>query len=376
MTSDITAFRHRADLAGIPVYRQGKPAPTDRRAFKLSSNENPYGPLPSVVEAIERGALVTINRYPDMHGWKVVDRIAAQYGVDASNVILGAGSSEIITELVNALAGPGTEVIYPWRSFEAYPIIVRGSGATPVQVPLTADLRHDIPAMIAAVTDRTRLIIVNNPNNPTGTTVSREEAERLLEAVPKDVVVLFDEAYFQFNTDPDTEVAMDLFRRYPNVVVAHTFSKAYGLAGLRIGYGIGPAAVVDEMSKVALPFAVSDVAQTAAVASLDAQSELDDRVRDLIAERARVLGALRGQGWHVPDSGANFFWLQLGDLTDRVAERLTEAGVIARVFSGDGIRISIGSHEANDLVIETCAAAIEALPEAAKQWAPADGDAR
>lgn len=349
-------FRHRADLASVPVYRQGKPAPAGRRAFKLSSNENPFGPLPSVEKAIEEQALTTMNRYPDMHGWKVVERIAAKYDVDPSQVILGAGSSEVITMLVDSLAGPGDEVVYPWRSFEAYPIIVAGSGAVSVQVPLTAELRHDIPAMIAAVTDRTRLIIVNNPNNPTGTTVSRAEAEQLLDAVPSDVIVLFDEAYFQFNTDPEQEVGMDLLRKYPNVIVAHTFSKAYGLAGLRIGYGIGSKPVIDEMSKVALPFSVSDVAQTAAVASLDAQDELDERVRTLIAERDRVVAALRGQGWTVPDTGANYFWLPLGEATDRVADALTEAGVIARVFSGDGIRISVGTSEANDLVIETCAA--------------------
>ncbi|KAB5607085.1 histidinol-phosphate transaminase [Bifidobacterium jacchi] len=364
----IAAFRHRDDLAAIPVYRQGKPAPAGRRAFKLSSNENPYGPLPSVVKAIDAAALTTMNRYPDMHGWKVVERLAKRYDVDPASIILGAGSSEVITMLVDALSGPGTEVIYPWRSFEAYPIIVRGAGATPVEVPLTADLRHDIPAMIAAITDRTRLIIVNNPNNPTSTTVSRAEAEQLMRAVPKDVVVLFDEAYYQFNTDADTEVATELMREYPNIVIARTFSKAYGLAGLRIGFGIGPVPVINEMSKVALPFSVSDVAQTAAVASLDAQDELDARVKDLIAERDRVTDALAEQGWHVPPSGANFFWLQLNDLTDQVAERLTEAGVIARVFSGDGIRISVGTHEANDLVIETCAAIIRDLPAAAEQW--------
>ena len=349
-------FRHRKDLASVPVYRQGKPAPLGRRAFKLSSNENPFDPLPSVMQAINDRALVTMNRYPDMHGWKVIERVAANANVDDANVILGAGSSEVITMLVNCLAGPGDEVIYPWRSFEAYPIIVAGSGATSVQVPLTADLRHDIPAMIDAGTDRTRLIIVNNPNNPTGTTVSKAEAEQLLDAVPSDVIVLFDEAYYQFNTDPEREIGLDLFRRYPNVVVAHTFSKAYGLAGLRIGYGIGPAEVIGEMSKVSLPFSVSDVAQTAAVASLDAQDELDERVRTLVAERERVVKTLRGQGWSVPDSGANYFWLPLGDDTDAVADKLTEAGVIARVFSGCGIRISIGSKEANDLVIETCAA--------------------
>ena len=351
------AFRHREDLSVIPAYHQGKPAPSGGRSFKLSSNENPFGPLPSVVKAIEDKALGTINRYPDMRGWKVVERIAEQAAVDESNVILGAGSSEVITMLVDALAGPGDEVIYPWRSFEAYPIIVAGSGATSVQVPLTDDLRHDIPAMIDAVNEHTKLIIVNNPNNPTGTTVSRAEAEQLLDAVPSDVIVLFDEAYYQFNTDPDQEIGLDLFRKYPNVIVAHTFSKAYGLAGLRIGYGVGPADLIGEMGKVALPFSVSDVAQTAAVASLDAKEELDARVDAIVDERERVVSALRAQGWDIPDAYANYFWMPLGGETDRVAAMLTEAGVSTRAFSGCGIRISIGTEEANNLVIKTCAAA-------------------
>lgn len=350
-------FKHRAIIDTLPSYKQGKPAPKveGHRSFKISSNENAYDPLPSVVDAIENASLGHLNRYPDMRGWAVVERLAEKLDVKPENIVLGCGSTEVITQLVSLVAGPGDEVVYPWRSFEAYPIIVAGAGATSVQVPNLPDGSHDIDGMIAAINERTRLIIVNNPNNPTATSVSDADARRLMEAVPSDVLVLFDEAYIQFNTDADTSVAMDLFREYPNIVVAHTFSKAYGLAGLRIGYAVAPADVIDGMRKVALPFGVTDVAQTAALASLDAYDELEERVKAIIAERARVVAALRGQGWEFPEPYANFFWLPLGERTEQAAAEFLADGLSTRVFDGEGIRISIGEVEANDQVIATCA---------------------
>jgi histidinol-phosphate aminotransferase len=349
-------FKHRSEIDSIPAYKQGKPAPNAPgvRSFKLSSNENPYLPLDSVREAIEKQSLVHINRYPNMRGWNVVERLAREIDVAPEKIQLGCGSTEVITQLVSLLAGPGDEVVYPWRSFEAYPIIVTGAGATSVQVPLAADGTHDIDAMIAALSPRTRLVVVNNPNNPTSTSVSDAQARTLLAAVPSDVIVLFDEAYFQFNTDTDTSVAMDLFREFPNVVVAHTFSKAYGLAGLRIGYAVGPEDVIEGMRKVALPFGVSDIAQVAAVASLDAYDELDSRVHNIVAERERMVSALTEQGWHIPEPQANFLWLPLGEKTALAAARFEKAGLSVRVFDPEGIRISMGESEANDVVIQVC----------------------
>ena len=349
-------FQHRAIIDTIPGYKQGKPAPQvpGQRSFKISSNENAFDPLPSVVDAINANALTRLNRYPDMRGWAVVERLAERYGVEPENVVLGCGSTEVITMLVNLVAGPGDEVVYPWRSFEAYPIIVTGAGATSVQVPNLPDGGHDVDGLIAAVNEHTRLVIVNNPNNPTATSISDADARRIMEAVPSDVLVLFDEAYIQFNTAADTSMAMNLFREYPNIVIAHTFSKAYGLAGLRIGYGIAPADVVDGMRKVALPFGVTDVAQSAALASLDAEDELDVRVKSIVAERDRVVAALKAQGWDFPEPYANFFWLPLGDRTDQAAAEFTKAGLSTRVFPGEGIRISIGESEACDMVIEVC----------------------
>lgn len=350
-------FLHRSIVDTIPGYKQGKPAPAlpGAHSYKISSNENPFEPLPSVVKAIDEEAMTHINRYPDMRGWNVVERIAEHYGLGPEQVLLGCGSTEVITQLISLVAGPGDEVVYPWRSFEAYPIIVAGAGATSVQIPNRPDGSHDIDRIIAAVNDRTRLVILNNPNNPTSTSLSDGDARRVMETVPSDVIVLVDEAYFQFNTDPSTNVAMQLFHEYPNVVVAHTFSKAYGLAGLRIGYAIGPADVIDGMQKVSLPFGVTDVAQTAALASLDAGDELQDRVESIVAERSRVVAALRDQGWDFPEPYANFFWLGLGDRTDEAAGRFVDAGLSVRVFSGEGIRISIGEPDANTRVIEVCA---------------------
>ncbi|MCI1979266.1 MAG: histidinol-phosphate transaminase [Bifidobacteriaceae bacterium] len=362
-------FKHRSEIDTLPAYKQGKPAPVAPgvRSFKLSSNENPYQPLESV-KAVISSRLDRINRYPDMRGWDVVKRLAKEVDVAPENIQLGCGSTEVITQLVNFLAGSGDEVIYPWRSFEAYPIIVTGAGATSVQVPLTKEGTHDIDAMIAAVTDRTRLIIVNNPNNPTSTSVTDAQARKLLNSVPSDVIVLFDEAYFQFNTDTDTSVAMDLYREYPNVVVAHTFSKAYGLAGLRIGYAMGPEAVIEGMNKVALPFGVTDIAQAAAIASLDAYDELDMRVQNIVAERGRVVDALRKQGWVIDEPQANFFWLALGEKTEEAAEFFVSSGLSVRVFPSEGIRISVGESEANDVVIRVCQDLVD------RGFLPADGE--
>lgn len=339
------SFKHRSILDTIPGYKQGKPAPAKpgQRTFKLSSNENAFEPLPSVVEAITSQATGRMNRYPDMRGWAVVERLAERYGVEAENVMLGCGSTEVITMLVNLVAGPGDEIVYPWRSFEAYPLIVAGAGATSVQVPNLPDGSHDVDGLIAAVNDRTRLVIVNNPNNPTSTSISDADARRIMQAVPSDVLVLFDEAYIQFNTAAGTSVAMDLFREYPNVVVAHTFSKAYGLAGLRIGYAFGQPEMIEALNKVAIPFSVNSVAQAGALASLAAQDELKQRTDTAVAERQRVIEATGAY-----PSEANFVWLP-GE-TPELAAALAEQGVLVRSFP-EGIRITVTTPEETDQLL-------------------------
>lgn len=346
----------RADVERIPVYVQGKSLPD---AVKLSSNENPYPPLASVLD-VARERLGSFNLYPDMGAVAVRERIAEHDGVRPEEVAVGAGSVEVAAQLVDASAGEGDEVMFAWRSFEAYPILVRVAGATPVPVPLTDDDRHDFAAMAAAVTERTRLIFVCTPNNPTGAVVRTDELEEFLAAIPKDILVVVDEAYVHFDTAPDSVDGLDFFRRHENVAVLRTFSKAYGLAGLRIGYAIASERVATNLRRVSVPFGVSDLAQTAAIASLDAEAELSERVGLIVGERQRMLAALRERGWAVYDSFGNFVWLRTRERTAEIDEALRAGGVVVRAFAGDGMRVTIGSPEMNDRFL----AAISGVPAA------------
>lgn len=330
----------RPDLESLPAY---VPGARNERAIKLSSNECAEEPLPSVQEAMSR-ALATMNRYPDMGAVELRAALARHLGVDEAQVAVGTGSSALCQQLVTAAAGPGDEVVFPWRSFEAYPIFAQIAGATPVPVPLTSDHRLDLPALAAAVTEETKLIFVCNPNNPTGTTVTDAEFSSFMASVPEDVLVALDEAYFEYNRAADTPVATEVITRYPNVVGLRTFSKAYGLAGARVGYAFGPRAIIEALNKVAVPFSVSSVAQVAALASLDAQDELHARVDATVAERSRVVEKLG-----LSESQANFVWLprEGQDLADRLAAE----GVLVRVFP-EGIRVTVTNAEETDALLE------------------------
>ena len=410
--------RLRAVLADIPMYKPGRPAPTrydeaagaSRPAYKLSSNENPYPPLPSVLEQVTAAAR-SANRYPDMTCGELVAELAKRFNVPAEHIATGTGSVGVAQQLVQSTAGPGDEIIYAWRSFEAYPIITRISGARAVEVPLTSGELHDLDAMAEVVTDRTRLVFVCNPNNPTGTLVGRPALERFLDRVPDDVVVVLDEAYREFIRPPVTHrhpfkealraappdsvahrhpsreelraappdpVAhrhpsnealraaprgatgtaedglpdgLDLYRDRPNVCVLRTFSKAYGLAGLRVGFAIAAEPVAAALRKTAVPFGVSQLAQDAAVASLHAEEALLARVEWVVGERERVRQALLEQGWTVPESQANFVWLRLGERTGEFAAACERAGVVVRPFPGEGVRVTVGEAEANDIFL-------------------------
>ncbi len=267
----------------------------------------------------------------------------------------------VAQSLIQSTAGPGDEVMYAWRSFEAYPIITQISGATSVKVPLTDGDVHDLDAMAAAITDRTRLIFVCNPNNPTGTAVRRAELERFLDRVPTDVLVVLDEAYREFVRDTDVPDGIELYRDRPNVAVLRTFSKAYGLAGLRVGFAVAHEPVAAALRKTAVPFGVSQLAQDAAVASLRAEDELMGRVGALVGERARVHETLLAQGWTVPDTQANFVWMRLGERTADFAAACEKAGVVVRPFAGEGLRVTIGEPEANDLFLHTAGAFFKEL---------------
>ncbi|MEU9893522.1 histidinol-phosphate transaminase [Streptomyces phaeochromogenes] len=349
-----TSPKLRAELEGIPTYKPGKAAVAADGpvAYKLSSNENPYPPLPGVLESVASAA-GAFNRYPDMACTGLMNELSDRFGVPLAHLATGTGSVGVAQQLLQATSGPGDEVIYAWRSFEAYPIITQISGATSVKVPLTPGDVHDLDAMADAITERTRLIFVCNPNNPTGTVVRRAELERFLDRVPSDVLVVLDEAYREFIRDSEVPDGVELYRERPNVCVLRTFSKAYGLAGLRVGFAIAHEPVAAALRKTAVPFGVSQLAQDAAVASLRAEDELLGRVGSLVSERARVVETLRGQGWTVPETQANFVWLRLGERTLDFASACEQAGVVVRPFAGEGVRVTVGETEANDIFLKT-----------------------
>ena len=345
--------RPRATVATIPAYVPGKPpAPREGlRTYKLSSNENPYPPLPGVLAAVEAAAAL-MNRYPDMGCVDLYDALAAKLGVATTRIAAATGSVAVLYHLLQAYCDPGDEVVHAWRSFEAYPIAVSVAGAGSVQVPLTADGRHDLDAMAAAITASTKVVLLCTPNNPTGPALTHTEVQAFLDQVPTDVLVVVDEAYHEFVRLDDRLDALALVRERANVAVMRTFAKAYGLAGLRVGYLVSTDEVAAAVRACALPFGVSSVAQAAAIASLAAEAELFERVEALVVERERVVEALRAAGWDLPDAQGNFVWFPVGDRAAELAAAAEEAGVMVRPFAGDGVRVTVGEAEANDRVIE------------------------
>jgi histidinol-phosphate aminotransferase len=355
----------RDDLDLLPSYVPGRnPSDLARElglpdAIKLASNEVPYGPLPGVAEAIGQAA-TQVHRYPDMGVLALRDEFASRYGVDAARIATGCGSVGLTEHLVKAATLPGDEVVYPWRSFEAYPIIAAGAAATSVRVPNTAGHGHDLDAMAAAVTGRTRMVFVCNPNNPTGTVVRRTELERFVDRVPQDVLLVIDEAYREFVTDPDVPDALTLFGDRPNVVVLRTLSKAWGLAGLRVGWLVAAPEVADAVRKVVTPFSTNAVAQAAAIAALRAGDEMRRRVSKIIAERDRVYKALLALVPDIPESQSNFVWLPLRDRAADFAAACEQRGVIVRGFPGEGVRVTIGTPEENDAFLTAAEAVLAA----------------
>ncbi|MEV0458329.1 histidinol-phosphate transaminase [Catellatospora methionotrophica] len=337
----------RADLDALPNYVPGRSVPG---AIKLASNEVPYGPLPGVVEAVADAA-ANVHRYPDMGVGVLRDKFAERLGVPAERVVTGCGSVALAEHLVRATCLPGDELLYSWRSFEAYPIIAATTAATSVRVPNTAEHGHDLAAMATAITDRTRLILVCNPNNPTGTSVRKAELDEFLDAVPDDVLVVLDEAYKEFVTDPNVPDGVEVYGDRPNIAVLRTLSKAWGLAGLRIGYLVAQPEVAAAVRKVVTPFSTSMAAQAAALAALDAEEEMRRRCDLVIAERDRVEIALAKLLPGVPASQANFVWLPLGERAVAFAQACEAEGVIVRPFAGDGVRVTIGTAEENDALL-------------------------
>jgi histidinol-phosphate aminotransferase len=353
----------RTDLDSLPGYVPGRNVADLARelgipeAIKLASNEVPFGPLPGVPEAVAE-AMTSSHRYPDMGVTVLREKLATRYGVDPDRIVTGCGSVALAEHLAKSTCLPGDEIVYPWRSFEAYPIITAGVGATSVRVPNTPGHGHDLAAMAAAITDRTRLVLVCNPNNPTGTSVRRADVDRFLDEVPTDVLVVLDEAYREFVSDEQVPDALETYGDRPNVVVLRTLSKAWGLAGLRVGFLVGQPEVTAAIRKVVTPFSTSVVAQAAAIAALDAETEVRRRCAIVVAERERVTEAVRKFLPDVPTSQANFVWLPLGDRAAAFGAACESRGVIVRPFAGDGVRVTIGTPEENDAFLAAAEAAL------------------
>lgn len=353
-------IRPRPVVDLLPRYAAGKPpVPVEGLvSYKLSSNENPLPPIPAVQQAI--AGRTDFNRYPDPLSSKLRGALADFLGVPAEDIVTGAGSLGALNQLLATFAGQNDdgkadEVIYAWRSFEAYPISVGLAGAESVQVPLTAEGRHDLEAMAVAVTARTRMILLCTPNNPTGPILTTAETERFLKTVPSDVVVVIDEAYQEFVRADDAVDGIEMYRKHPNVVVLRTFSKAHGLAGLRVGYSVSQPELTQHLRVTATPFAVSQIGEAAAVASLQHFGEVVERVQSLVDERDRVTAGLRELGWFVPDAQGNFVWLDLGSNSADFAALAGERALSVRAFGNEGVRVSIGEPEANSRFLELCA---------------------
>ena len=365
-SEESTSIPVRPVFDTLPSYAAGKPpAPVEGLTrYKLSSNENPLGPVPEVARVLAE--FDAVHRYPDPLSTALRTALAGQLGVDAEDIVTGAGSLGALNQIIKTFAGVNAdgvqdEVIYAWRSFEAYPILVGIMGARSVQVPNLPNGAHDLDAMAAAVTDCTRLILVCTPNNPTGPAVTESQIRSFLAKVPATVPVVIDEAYFEFcaaSSIPEGEEpplnGLDIYRDYPNVIILRTFSKAQGLAGLRVGYSISHPQITRHLRVAATPFAVSALAERAAVASIEHQEAVMERVRHIVAERERVTARLRELGYEFPSTYANFVWLPLGERTGEFVDLMNRNALSVRAFGSEGVRVSIGEVEANDRFLSLC----------------------
>lgn len=351
-------IRLRACLEALPHYVPGRPpAPDGRVRWKASSNESPFPPLVAARDAAI-AAIHGAHRYPDMGAVALREALASSHGVAPEQIVVSTGSSAVLGDLMRATVDPGDEVVFAWRSFEAYPIAVGSHGGVCVQVPLTDSFEHDLPAMAAAITPRTRLVLLCTPNNPTGASLSTEQLRGFLAQVPEDVVVGIDEAYREFHGPATLVDTAELFREHPNTVLLRTFSKLQGLAGLRIGYAVAHPRLAAALGAVSVPFGASLPAQAAALASLEPEAviELGERARWIRAERDRIEDALIAGGWEIPRSQGNFVYLPLGELSGAFAAFAEERGLIVRAYGADGVRVTVCEREANDLLIEIAAA--------------------
>jgi histidinol-phosphate aminotransferase len=339
-------------IEDIPIYPAASTYAFDGELVKLASNETPYPPHPQVLEAVE-AQLRTLNRYPDPEKSLLRKRISERTGVPIGKVAVGNGSCEILLAAADAMLEPGAEIVYAWPSFSIYPQMTAKSGATAITVPLTDAGQHDLEAMAAEVTAATRLVIVCNPNNPSATAVPPATIDAWVGELPRHVAVVVDEAYVEFSALQDPDDSLDLLARHPNLVLLRTFSKVYGLCGLRVGYALCPESFRLAVDRVRQPFSVNALAQAAAVEALNHQDEVERRVEQNMIERVHLESELRQRGLETTDSQANFSWVSLGERDeDEVVDGLANQGVIVRAGVALGergwLRVTYGSRAEND----------------------------
>ena len=357
-------------LARIPGYQAGVPAgqaPEQIAAgevAQLASNESPFPPHPEVIAAIERAA-PAMNRYPDPGATLLRRRLAERYEVQPGNVSVGNGSCEILLAAAEALCEPGAEIVYAWPSFSMYPYLAALSGAREIRVPLTGGYVHDLEAMLTEVTAATQLLVVCNPNNPTGTYIGADEIASFCERVPDHVTVILDEAYIEFQQTDDPDTTVDLLPDFPNLVLLRTFSKCYGLAGLRVGYGLGSAPFRAAVDAVRQPFDVNAIAQAAAAEAVKHSDDVIRRVEQTIAERVRVENGLVRLGLATARTEANFSWVVLGEAEDEevAVAGLSERGVHVRpgtpLGSPGHIRVTYGTRVENERFLAALGEALD-----------------
>jgi histidinol-phosphate aminotransferase len=348
----VTGLEFNDRVRAIPVYPAASTYAFDGELVKLASNETPFAPHPQVLEAVE-AQLRTLNRYPDPAKATLRRRLSERTGVDPGRIAIGNGSCELLLAGAEAMLEPGAEVVYAWPSFSIYPHLAAMSGARAITVPLNDAQEHDLEAMANEVTAATRMLIVCNPNNPTATALPPAALDGLLTAVPRNVAVILDEAYIEFCTTQDPDESLDLLKRHPNLILLRTFSKVYGLCGLRVGYALGSEEFRLAVDRVRQPFSVNALAQAAATEALNHVDEVERRVEQTAIERIHVETELEERGLATTDSQANFSWVSLGDRDeDEVVDGLAKLGVIVRAggaLGQDGwMRVTYGTRREND----------------------------
>jgi histidinol-phosphate aminotransferase len=337
----------------IPVYpaADGYALPGD--VALMASNESPYPPIPAVMEAIT-ASLANLNRYPDPTNARLRSALSDRHGVPVHRIAVGNGSCDILLAAGEALLEPGAELVHAWPSFSVYPHLSAASGARAIQVPLDDAHRHDLPAMLREITAATRLVIVCNPNNPTSTALPLEEIAAFVREVPRHIAVILDEAYVEFNLLQDPDESVELLDRHPNLVLLRTFSKAYGLCGLRVGYALcGSEDFRVAVDQVRQPFFCNAAAQAAALEALKHQDEVARRAERNLAERLELEDGLRRLGIEPAESQANFVWLDLPESVGEadVVAALAQQGVLVRAGAALGregaLRVTVGTEAEN-----------------------------